>query len=291
MTDGSERGDTAPYRRIEVRPLAAALGAEVEGVDLSRPLADEVFAEVHRAFLEHLVIFFRAQTLGPGQLCAFARRFGQLGRYPFAEPLPGHPEVVPVIKEPEQRTNFGGMWHSDTVYLERPPLGSALYAKEVPAVGGDTLFANMYLAYESLSDGMKALLDGLTAVHSAAKHKDALRADHLAGGAMAAREGAVVDLEAAHPVVRRHPETGRRALYVNRAHTVRFAGMTEAESAPILEFLFAQAVREDFTCRFRWQAGSLALWDNRCTQHYPLNDYHGHRRVMHRVTVEGEPPI
>ena len=279
------------YRQIDVRAIAGALGAEVHGVDLSAPLADDLRDELRRAFLEHLVIFFRGQDLAPEQLVAVARHFGPIGTYPFAEPLAEHPQVIAVIKEPEQHGNFGGIWHSDTAYLERPSLGSLLYAREVPAAGGDTLFANMYLAYERLSDGMKDLLDGLTAVNSAAKNKDALRADHLAGGAMVAKTPEHMDLEAVHPVVRSHPETGRKALYVNCAHTLRFTDMTEVESAPLLEFLFEHLVRAEHTCRFRWQPGSLAIWDNRCTQHYPLNDYHGHRRVMHRVTIEGERPV
>jgi taurine dioxygenase len=279
------------YRHIELRPLSSALGAELGGVDLARPPGDEVFAEIRRAFVDHLVVFFRAQTLSPDQLVGFARRFGPIGIYPFAAPLKEHPEVIAVIKEPEQTTNFGGLWHSDTAYLERPPLGSLLYAKQVPALGGDTLFANMYLAYESLSEGMRRLLDGLHAVNSSAKNKGTLRGDHLASGSMSGRAAEAGDLSAVHPAVRTHPDTGRKALYVNRAHTLRFAGMTEEESAPILAFLFAQAAREEFTCRFRWEPGSLAMWDNRCTQHYPLNDYPGQRRVMHRVTIEGEPPI
>jgi taurine dioxygenase len=278
------------YRHIEVRPIAPALGAEIGGVDLARPLDDAVFAEIEAAFHDHLVIFFRDQELTPESQVRFAARFGPVGRYPFAEPIEGHPDVIAVVKEADQTTNFGGMWHSDTAYLERPPLGSALYALEVPAVGGDTLFANMYLAYDTLSAGMKTLLDGLAAVNSAGKGGGAVRGPHLASGAMTGRDLDKMTLEAAHPVVRTHPATGRKALYVNRAHTVRFAEMTEAESAPLLDFLFDHAERDDFTCRFRWTKGALALWDNRCTQHYPLNDYHGHRRVMHRVTVEGERP-
>lgn len=278
------------YRHIRVRPLSSALGAVIGGVDLARPLEDEIFAEVRRAFLEHLVVFFRDQSLKPEQLVTFARRFGPIGIYPFAAPLKDHPEVIAVIKEPGQKTNFGGFWHSDTAYLERPSLGSVLYAKQVPPLGGDTLFANMYLAYEYLSAGMRQMLDGLTAVNSAAKNKSAVRGDHLASGSMTGKRSGAQDLTAEHPVVRTHPDTGRKALYVNRAHTLRFAGMTEQESAPILEYLFAHAVREEFTCRFLWEPGSLAFWDNRCTQHYPLNDYPGQRRAMHRVTVEGERP-
>jgi taurine dioxygenase len=275
---------------IEIRPLSASLGAEIHGLDLARPLDAETFARVERAFLDHLVLFFRDQELTPAQQVAFAARFGPVGRYPLAEPIPEHPDIIAVVKEPGQTTNFGGVWHSDTTYLECPSLGSLLYAKEVPASGGDTLFANMYLAYESLSPGLRRLLDGLRAVNSAGKNKETLRGDHLAGGAMTASAIDARGLRAEHPVVRRHPVTGRKALYVNRAHTVAFRDMTEAESAGLLGYLFEHAAREDFTCRFRWRAGSLALWDNRCTQHYPLNDYPGQRRVMHRATIEGDRP-
>ena len=275
---------------IEIRPLSGSLGAEIHGIDLARPLDAETFERVERAFLDHLVLFFRDQELTPAQQVAFAARFGPVGRYPLAEPIPEHPDIIAVVKEPGQTTNFGGVWHSDTTYLETPSLGSLLYAKEVPASGGDTLFANMYLAYESLSPGLRRLLDGLRAVNSAGKNKETLRGDHLAGGAMSPTAVDARGLRAEHPVVRRHPVTGRKALYVNRAHTVAFKDMTEAESAGLLGYLFEHAAREDFTCRFRWRAGSLALWDNRCTQHYPLNDYPGQRRVMHRATIEGDRP-
>ncbi len=275
---------------IEIRPLSGSLGAEIHGIDLARPLDAETFERVERAFLDHLVLFFRDQELTPAQQVAFAARFGPVGRYPLAEAIPEHPDIIAVVKEPGQTTNFGGVWHSDTTYLETPSLGSLLYAKEVPASGGDTLFANMYLAYESLSPGLRRLLDGLRAVNSAGKNKETLRGGHLARGAMTATAVDVRGLRAEHPVVRRHPVTGRKALYVNRAHTVAFKDMTEAESAGLLGYLFEHAAREDFTCRFRWRAGSLALWDNRCTQHYPLNDYPGQRRVMHRATIEGDRP-
>ena len=275
---------------IDIRPLSGSLGAEIHGLDLARPLDAETFGRVERAFLDHLVLFFHDQELTPAQQVAFAARFGPIGRYPLAEPIPEHPDIIAVVKEPAQTTNFGGVWHSDTAYLETPSLGSLLYAKQVPAQGGDTLFANMYLAYESLSPGLRRLLDGLRAVNSAGKNKATLRGDHLAGGSMTATAVDQRGLQAEHPVVRRHPVTGRKALYVNRAHTLRFSDMTEAESAGLLGYLFERAACEEITCRFRWRAGSLALWDNRCTQHYPLNDYHGQRRVMHRATIEGDRP-
>jgi taurine dioxygenase len=234
------------------------------------------------------VVFFRDQNLTPAQLVAFARRLGEPIEYPFLKGLDGFPQITPVIKLEHEKVNFGGIWHSDTAYLERPPMGSMLLAREVPAAGGDTIFANMYLAYETLSAGMRRLLDGLVGVNSSAKADASnTREDRLRD---TARADARPVYEAEHPVVRTHPETGRKALYVNRGHTVRFAGWTEAESAPLLDFLFAHQTRPGFTCQFRWAPGSLALWDNRCAQHNPINDYHGQRRVMHRVTLAGDKP-
>jgi taurine dioxygenase len=272
---------------LKIRPLAGAIGAEIFGVDL-RELDDSTVAAIRRAWLDHLVIFFRGQELTPAQLLAFARRIGEPVEYPFLKGLDGFPEITPVVKLEHERVNFGGIWHSDTAYLECPPMASMLLAREVPQYGGDTLFANMYLAYETLSLGMRRLLDGLVGVNSSAKADvTKTREDRMKDGA---RDDARREYVAEHRVVRTHPETGRKALYVNRGHTLRFKGMSEAESAPLLEYLFAHQTRPEFTCRFRWQAGSLALWDNRCAQHYPLNDYHGYRRVMERVTLAGDKP-
>lgn len=276
---------------IAVTPLAPALGAEVSGVDLSRPLDDDAVAEIRRAFRDFLVLFFRGQSLTPDALVAFARLFGPVGTYPFAEPIPDHPNVIAIVKEPHQTTNFGGIWHSDTPYLERPSLGSVLYAREVPPAGGDTLWANMHLAWERLPAERREMLAPLRAMHTAAKNKDVLRAGPIAAAGMRGRRLERVDTEQAeHPVARTHPVTGRKSLYVSPAHTTRLSGMTGDESAPILEELFAHATRDEFTCRFRWMQGSLAVWDNCCTLHYPLNDYHGHRREMHRVTIDGGKP-
>ncbi len=214
---------------------------------------------------------------------AFARTMGMPIEYPFVKGIAGFPEVIEVKKLEHEKHNFGGIWHSDTAYLQQPPMGSMLLAREIPPYGGDTEFASQYLAYESLSDGMKRLLEGLFAINSSSK-ADVTRT----------REDRVKEYsehyEAEHPVLRTHPQTGRKALYVNRGHTLRFRGMTEAESAPLLEFLFRHQVKPEFTCRFQWQVGSLAFWDNRCTQHNPINDYHGHRRVMHRITLAGDKP-
>ena len=277
------------HQRLHVEPIAGALGAEISGVDLSQPQTDDDIAAIRRAWLDHGVIFFRDQPLAPDRLLEFGRRFGEVVEYPFLRGIEGYPEVIAVAKLEHERINFGGVWHSDTTYLECPPMGSMLVAREVPAAGGDTLFANMYMAYEALSPGMQRLLSGLRGV-SSSKKADVTRTreDRVrdSGHGDAVRKEYVAE----HPVVRTHPETGRKALYVNVAHTIRFAGMTEEESSPLLEFLFRHQIRPEFTCRFRWRVGSLAFWDNRCVQHNPINDYHGHRRIMHRITLAGDRP-
>ncbi len=275
-------------RQLDIRPIAGALGAEIHGVDLRHDLEPETVAAIRAAWLEHLVIFFRAQELSPAQLLAVTRRFGEPIEYPFVKGLEGFPHITPVIKLEHEKINFGGLWHSDTAYLERPPMATMLIARETPPRGGDTLFANMYLAYATLSDGLRRVLDGLTAVNSSAKADvTKTREDRVRDNA---RTDARQEYSAEHPVVRTHPETGRKALYVNGGHTVRFKDMSVEESAPLLNYLFQHMVRPEFTCRFRWEVGSIALWDNRCTQHNPVNDYHGHRRVMHRVTLAGDVP-
>ena len=271
---------------MEVRRIAGALGAEVLGVDLAADLSGATVAEIRRAFLEHQVIFFRDQALSPAQFMAFARRMGKPVEYPFVKGIEGFPEIIEVKKLERERHNFGGIWHSDTAYLAEPPMGSMLLAREVPAAGGDTEFASQTLAYESLSAGMKRLLDGLIAVNSSAK-ADVTRTRE---DRVKEQGGETKSYVAEHPVVRTHPETGRKALYVNIAHTVAFKDMTEEESAPLLQYLFRHQVRPEFTCRFGWRVGSLAFWDNRCTQHNPINDYHGQRRVMHRITLAGDKP-
>ncbi|MDA1116475.1 MAG: TauD/TfdA family dioxygenase [Proteobacteria bacterium] len=271
---------------MQVHPIAVALGAEIHGVDLSRPLEFATVTQIRAALLEHLVIFFRDQSLTSAQQLTFARAFGEPMEYPQLKGLPDSPFITPVVKLEHERVNFGGVWHSDTAYLERPPMGSMLYALEVPPQGGDTLFANQYLAYETLSDGLKRTLAGLTAVNTSTK----AAASKTREDRMRASGEELKVLVGEHPVVRTHPETGRKALYVNLGHTTGFKGWSEDESQSLLEYLFAHQVRPELTCRFRWQRGSLAFWDNRCTQHNPVNDYHGHRRVMHRVTLAGDVP-
>ena len=272
---------------LTVTPLAGALGAEITGVDLSQELSDDVVGEIRATWLEHLVVFFRDQPISDDAFVAFAHRIGEIGRYPFVPGLDGHPEIIAVLKEPHETVNFGGIWHSDTAYLDQPPSATMLLAREIPPYGGDTMFANQYRAFETLSPAMQELLTPLRAVNSSAMADvSKTREDRVRG-----MEGDARDYEAVHPVVRTHPETGRQALYVNVAHTARFDGMTEEESRPLLQFLFAHQVKPELTCRFRWQVGSMAMWDNRCCQHNPINDYHGHRRLLHRITLEGDIPV
>ena len=277
------------YHHIRVEKLAAHVGAEIGGVDLARPVADDAFAEIRHAFGAYGVVFFRDQLLSPEQHAAFAERFAPIDINRFFTAVPGYPMIAEVRKEPEQTRNIGGGWHTDHSYDEAPALGSMLYAREVPTTGGDTLFASMYAAYDALSDGLKAMLEGLRACHSSR---------HVFGPEASARRGdlagrignaELATQDAVHPAVIRHPETGRKALYVNPGFTLRFDGWTVEESRPLLEYLYRHAVRPEFTCRFHWREGSLALWDNRSTWHFALNDYQGERRLLHRITIQGSP--
>ncbi|RYX91793.1 MAG: taurine dioxygenase [Comamonadaceae bacterium] len=274
---------------MEVKKIAGALGAEISGVDLSAGLDAAQAKAVRQVLLDHQVIFLRNQDLTPAQFMAFGHAMGEPIEYPFVKGLEGYPHIIEVKKLEHEKVNFGGIWHSDTTYLENPPMGSMLLSREVPPYGGDTMFANQYLAYESLSETMKGLLDGLTGISSSARadvsktREDRIKSD---GKGEAPKE-----YRAEHPVVRTHPETGRKALYVNVAHTAGIKGMTDEESAPLLSFLFKHQVKPEFTCRFAWEPNVLAFWDNRCTQHNPINDYHGFRRVMNRITLEGDRPV
>jgi taurine dioxygenase len=268
---------------IEVRPLAGSVGAEIAGIDLSAPLSDQDTREVRAVLAERGVVVFRDQALTPEQHIAVARRFGEININRFFAHADGYPEIAMVMKEPEQTKNIGGGWHTDHSYDQIPALGSMLYAREVPPAGGDTMFASMYAAYDALSDGLKRTLAGLRAVHSS-RHVFGVQRPEMAGR-IGNPEAATQD--AVHPVVITHPESGRRALYVNAGFTLRFEGWTDEESKPLLAYLYEHGSRPEFTCRLRWQAGSLAFWDNRSTWHYALNDYQGERRLMHRITIEG----
>ncbi len=272
---------------LHVQPLSGAVGAEITGVDLGAAGGNTI-AEIRKIWLDRGVIFFRDQDLPPAKFLAVAKQFGEVVEYPFVKGLEGFPEIIPVVKLEHETKNFGGIWHTDTAYLDKPPMATMLVARETPPFGGDTLFANMYLAYEMLSDGMKRMLDGLIAINKSAKADvTRTREDRVKdSGKTEAKKEYVSE----HPVVRTHPETGRKALYVNVGHTAHFKDMTEEESAPLLNYLFQHQTRPEFTCRFSWRPGSVAFWDNRCVLHNPVNDYHGYRRVMHRVTLAGDVP-
>ncbi|MEZ5729593.1 MAG: TauD/TfdA family dioxygenase [Burkholderiaceae bacterium] len=275
---------------FELRPLTRYCGAEIMGLDLSATLAAPVVAGLRAALAERGVLFFREQTLTPQRQAALARQFGEIVVNPIYEHVAGHPEVMPVVKEANDQYNIGDTWHSDMSYMPQPPLGSMLYARELPPYGGDTLFVNMTAVYEHLSDGMKGFLDGRRAVHSDRFLSDR-RDERNAGRSTRLREDLTARIEALHPVVRTHDESGRKALFVNGPFTWAFEGMTREESRPILDELMAQAMHPEFGCRFRWSPGALAFWDNRCALHYACNDYHGFRREMHRVTIAGGVPV
>jgi taurine dioxygenase len=283
------------YGSLEVQPIAGALGAEVGGVDLARPLPVGIAAELRRAFVEHLVLFFRDQRLTPEQHLAVSRVFGELSRVPYVKHMDEHPDIIAVLKEADERniSTFGNAWHSDFSFLDAPPMASLLYAREIPSHGGDTIWANMYDAYDALSPGMKRLLDPLRAMHSGRPYGTVTspRKFQPSRSIVMERDNPEADRETAHPVVRVHPESRRKALFINAVYTVRFEHMTEAESRPLLDYLYQHCTRPEFTCRFRWDTGALAIWDNRCTLHYAVNDYDGHRRLLHRTTLAGEQPI
>lgn len=271
---------------IEIRPVSPSLGAEILGVNLAGGLDEETFATIQKAYADHGVIFFREQNLTPEDHIAFAERWNKININRFFHPVDGYPQIAEVRKEPEDKKNIGSNWHTDHSYDQVPAMGSVLYALETPPVGGDTLFSSMYEAYETLSDGLKTMLEGLSAHHSSRHVFGGHRADEATKtGRIGNAELATQD--AIHPVVITHPLSGRKALYVNPEFTLGFVGWTQEESKPLLDFLYAHASRPEFTCRFSWANGSVAFWDNRATWHRALNDYHGHRRLMHRITVEG----
>lgn len=274
---------------MQIKRLSGAVGAEILGVDLVGNISDALIADIRKIWLDNGVVFFRDQNMTMDQFQSFARRFGEIVEYPFVKGLPDHPFIIPVLKLPHEKHNFGGIWHTDTTYLETPPMATMLIAEELPPFGGDTLFSSNYAAYEALSPDLQRVLQGLRGVNSSAKATvTKTREDRL--GDSAKEENARKELVSEHPVVRTHPETGRKALYVNPGHTMRFAGWTEEESAPLLEYLFQHQVKPEFTCRFSWTPKAIALWDNRCVMHNPVNDYHGYKRLLYRITLKGDTP-
>lgn len=273
--------------------IAGALGAELTGVDLTRSLTDAELAELRDAVVQHKVVFLRDQPYATEHLVRLTEQLGGHGHTPFLEPMPDHPGVVRVVKEAnENGFNFGGAWHSDWSFQPEPPAFTLLWSVDVPPQGGDTMWSNQQLAYETLSDGLRATLDQLDVVHSAgwAYSADGVLARSAQGRSMQINTTDDALAEHVHPAVLTHPESGARALFVNPTYTVRFHGWSVADSAPLLQHLYAHSTRDAFTCRFRWTANTLAIWDNRSTQHNALNDYRGHRRELHRTTVAGTAP-
>ncbi len=270
---------------LTIRPLAEHVGAEITGVD-ARSIDDAAFAVIRQTLAERGVVLLRDQQFSPEDHIAFARRWGDIDVNNYFPANGGHPEIAEVRKAETQFVNIGGGWHTDHSYDPVPAMGSILVARELPPIGGDTLFASLGAAYDSLSTGLKTTLEGLRAVHSA---------DHIYGpdgvysktDQGADLKGQDVRANAVHPAVIHHPVAGRKILYVNPAFTLHFEGWTRAESAPLLSYLYSVAMREEFHCRLNWQPGSVAVWDNRSTWHLAMNDYHGHRRLMHRITISG----
>jgi taurine dioxygenase len=260
---------------IRVTREAGSLGAVITGVDLAQPVDDATFAAIHEAFVENLVICIRGQShIQPDDELAFARRWGEISVHPYVPSIDGYPGVMRV-SDPTPVTTT---WHADTTHLAAPPALTLLLGRQIPRYGGDTMFANQYLAYENLSPGLRATVDSLRAVH---------RGTELAKEAGLDREA----VTAVHPVVRTHPESGKRGLFVNGNYTSHFEGWTPEESAPLLEYLYAQACRPEYTWRHHWQAGDLIIWDNRCTQHAVVADVAAGERVLHRVTIAGDVPV
>ena len=276
-------------------PSGSTFGAEVTGIDL-RDLDNETGPLVHDVIDRYRVVVFRDQHLSPEDQLSFSRRFGPLYRMPYIEPMPDQPDVIAVLKEADEVnvSTFGSWWHADFSYLEEPPVYSILQAHELPAVGGDTLFADMIAAYEGLSPGMRRLIEPLEVMHSGHIYGTELAVDgnrERMRGIRINTGHPEADVEQAHPLVRLHPPTGRGALFANPTYTTRLANTTQSESRPLLEFLYEHFAQPAFTLRQRWREGDLLMWDNRAVTHLAINDYDGYRRLLHRTTVAAERPV
>jgi taurine dioxygenase len=271
--------------RIEIRPVSGAGGAEISGVDVSGPLDDGVIGEIRDALNEHCVVFFRDQTIDPEQHKAFARRFGPIFLHPNFATVMEDPEIVMVRREPGDVSYVGEDWHTDTTMVAAPPMGAILYGIDVPPYGGDTMFANQYQAYETLSPTMKRLLEGLRAVHSDIGIAGPNASRNKLRSTKNRDDAGWRETRSLHPIVRTHPETGRKCLFVNASYTIGIDGMTEAEGKTLLAFLLEHGHRPEFTFRFRWQKGSIAFWDNRSTKHIALGDTGPFRRLMRRIQI------
>lgn len=262
------------------------MGVEIHNVDLSNELSDSLFSEIRETFIEHGLIFFRDQELTPDDHLRFAKRWGEININRFFAKVEGYDQIAEVKKDPDQKINIGGAWHTDHSYDQIPAMGSILLAKKTPKIGGDTLFANMYRAYETLSTGMKKTLETMKACHSS-RHVFGAHTGYAEASNQRISNPELATQDAIHPVIITHPESKRKALYVNPEFTVNFEGWTVEESKPLLDYLAEHTTQQENTTRFQWKPGSIAFWDNRCTWHFALNDYPGETRLMHRITVEG----
>lgn len=279
-----------PFRRITVTPFTGTIGAEISGIDLNS-IDDETTGEIRAAMVQYSVLFFHGQDFSPATQAAFGRRFGELNRHPYVKSIDGHPDVFLIVKKASDEHHFGNGWHTDLAYTKTPASATILYGIDVPVAGGDTMFASHFAAYDALTDGMKTLLADLDAVYTNANTygKDADRFKVGVSKEMKVELAAVN--EVSHPVIRTHPESGRKGLYLSPLHFARFDGMTFEESKPLYDTLVAHATQPEFTCRFRWRNGSVAMWDNRSAMHYAINDFSGFDRTMQRVTLEGDIPV
>lgn len=282
------------YQHIVVEQYAGACGAIISGIDLAQPLPDVAVAEIRRAILDHLVVFFRDQSLSPEQQVEFSHRFGPYNHVPFIEPVAGHPEVIAVAREPQETQGFafGSLWHSDFSFLPEPPMGSILHAIEVPPYGADTLWSNQYLAFSTLSPGLQQTLRTLRGIHSATNaYSKKMQGIHDSFAGMRVQTSDTANEVIEHPLVRIHAETGRPALYADQQYTIGIAGWANHEAKQLLDYLYQHSVQPAFTCRWQWKVGDVAFWDNRCLQHMAMADVSGHRRLLHRTTVAGERPL
>ncbi|MBL4781262.1 MAG: TauD/TfdA family dioxygenase [Porticoccaceae bacterium] len=274
---------------FEVEHVTPFIGSKITGLDLSQAIPADTLAALRKVWLDRKVIYFLDQKLTPDQQLAFTRQFGEVNKYPFLNGIEGNPLVAPVLKLPDETINFGGVWHSDTTYLETPALGASLYALELPPVGGDTIFCNMQTAYENLDQEIKDQIDGRKAYFTSGKAAvSKTRMPRIADSGDTSVPEVFTNL---HPVVRTHPETGEKTLFAHEAHTLRFEDSTEEESEALLNKLYLHARKPEFQCRLRWSVGMVVLWDNRSTHHYPINDYDGHRRLLHRISLKGDKPV
>lgn len=283
------------YKHIEVKPIAGACGAEIFGVDLAKPIKRDVFAEMYKAWLKHQVVFFRDQKITPEQQIKFAKKWGGIHIHPFVKGMAKYPEILEVKKTETDTYTFGNRWHTDQMFSPTPAKATMLYAKETPPFGGDTQFANMYLAYEALSPGMKKMFKSIKTFNVGDGNKRraaySTRDDRYKGAsAQPKKPPKGLKTKSEHPLVRTHPETKKKGLYIG-VHTQQLVGFETPESEFLINMIREHCTKPEFIARFGWEKGSMAIWDNRCLQHYAISDYPGQRRRMHRITIKGDKPF